>query len=311
MISFVIPCYNSHETLPGVVEDIDKAMLGQPGEEYEMILVNDCSPDNTGEVIAGLCREKPYITGVDLVKNFGQHAALMAGFHYVNGDIVICMDDDGQTPADEVWKLIEQIKLGHDVVYARYNEKHHSLFRNLGSKMNDIMADVMLNKPRDLYVSSYFAIKRFLVDEMIRYENPYPYVIGLVLRSTKDIVNVDITHKDRIMGTSGYNLGKLIGLWMNGFTAFSVKPLRIATCCGAVMALGGFIYGLITVIRKLLGINYVLGYSGIIITLTIIGGILLLMMGIIGEYIGRIYISLNNSPQYIVRKVMCGRDEDK
>ena len=303
MISIVIPCYNSHETLPHVIDGIDKAMSLREDENYEIILVNDCSPDNTGEVIEGLCREKPYITGVELVRNFGQHAALMAGFHYVTGDIVVCMDDDGQTPADEIWKLIEQIEAGHDVVYARYREKHHSLFRNIGSRLNDIMADVMLGKPKDLYVSSYFAIRRFLVDEMIKYSNPYPYVIGLVLRSTKDIVNVDITHHDRMAGTSGYSLSKLVGLWMNGFTAFSIKPLRIATFCGAVMALGGFIFGLVTVIRKIMGLNYIMGYSGIITTLTVIGGILLLMMGIIGEYIGRIYISLNSSPQYIVRKV--------
>lgn len=314
MISYVIPCYNSHETLPRVVSGIEEAMrqMNKEGEEkYEIILINDCSPDNTGEVIEGLCKEKPYVTGVELVRNFGQHAALMAGFHYVKGDIVVCMDDDGQTPADEAWKLIEQVKAGHDVVYARYREKHHSLFRNMGSRLNDVMADVMLNKPKDLYVSSYFAIKRFLVDEITKYANPYPYVIGLVLRSTKDIVNVDITHHDRLAGSSGYSLGKLVGLWMNGFTAFSIKPLRMATCCGAVMAIGGFIYGLITIIRKLLGLNYILGYSGMITMLTVIGGILLLMLGIIGEYIGRIYISLNSSPQYIVRKVMneTGQDE--
>ena len=308
MLSFVIPCYNSHATITGVVEDIDKAMREKHEEGYEIVLVNDCSPDNTGDVIEGLCKEKKYITGVELVRNFGQHAALMAGFHYVKGDIVICMDDDGQTPADEVWKLIDQIKLGHDVAYAKYSEKHHSMFRNLGSKMNDIMADMMLGKPKELYVSSYFAIKRFLVDEMIKYANPYPYIIGLVLRSTRDIVNVEITHHERAVGTSGYTIGKLFGLWMNGFTAFSVKPLRIATCCGAIMAIAGFVYGLITVIRKFMGLNYILGYSGIIITLTIIGGILLLMMGIIGEYIGRIYISLNNSPQYIVRNVIGGKD---
>ncbi len=308
MISIVIPCYNSHATLPSVISGIDGAMQHMKDEKYEIILVNDCSPDNTAEVIEGLCNEKPYIKGIDLVRNFGQHAALMAGFHYVTGDIVVCMDDDGQTPADEIWKLIEQIKAGHDVVYARYGEKHHSLFRNIGSRLNDIMADVMLGKPKELYVSSYFAIKRFLVDEIVKYSNPYPYVIGLVLRSTRDIVNVDITHHDRIAGTSGYSISKLVGLWMNGFTAFSIKPLRIATCCGAIMALGGFVLGLITIIRKLMGLNYIMGYSGIITTLTVIGGIMLLMLGIIGEYIGRIYISLNSSPQYIVRRIF-GKDE--
>ena len=302
MISIVIPCYNSHKTITRVVNDIDKVMEGR--EEYEIILVNDCSPDNTIDVINDLCNAKPYITGVDLVRNFGQHAALMAGFHYVKGDIVVCMDDDGQTPAEEIWKLIDKVKEGHDAVYAKYGNKQHSFYRNLGSKLNDIMADMMLGKPKDLYVSSYFAVKRFMIDEMIKYQNPYPYVIGLVLRSTKDIVNVDVNHRERMEGTSGYTLGKLINLWMNGFTAFSVKPLRIATCFGGVMAVFGFLYGFITVIRKLLGLNYIMGYSGIITILTIIGGILLLMLGIIGEYIGRIYISLNNSPQYIVRRVI-------
>ena len=218
------------------------------------------------------------------------------------------MDDDGQTPADEIWKLIDEVRAGHDAVYAHYGNKKHSLYRNLGSKLNDLMADAMLSKRKDLYVSSYFAVKRFIVDEMIKYQNPYPYVIGLVLRTTKDIVNVDVNHRERMEGNSGYTLGKLINLWMNGFTAFSVKPLRIATCVGAVMAIAGFVYGLVTIIRKLLGLNYIMGYSGIITILTIIGGILLLMMGIIGEYIGRIYISLNNSPQFIVRKVIGGKD---
>ena len=306
MISIVIPCYNSQNTIAHVVEEIENAMADR--EKYEIILVNDCSPDSTKDVIKDLCSKKSYITGVDLVRNFGQHAAIMAGFHYVNGDIVVCMDDDGQTPADEIWKLIDKIREGHDAVYARYNNKQHSLFRNLGSKLNDIMADMMLGKPRDLYVSSYFAVKRFMINEMIKYQNPYPYVIGLVLRSTKDIVNVDIKHRERMAGTSGYTLGKLINLWMNGFTAFSVKPLRIATCFGGIMALFGFLYGFITVIRKLLGLNYIMGYSGIITILTIIGGILLLMLGIIGEYIGRIYISLNNSPQYIVRNVFNDKD---
>ncbi|MCR5420109.1 MAG: glycosyltransferase family 2 protein [Lachnospiraceae bacterium] len=309
MISIVIPCYNSHETLERVIDEIDKALTEGHKEEYEVILVNDCSPDNTIDIIRKLCRDRDYITGVDLVKNFGQHAALMAGFHYVKGDIIVCMDDDGQTPADEIWKLIDEIKAGHDAVYAKYGNKHHSVFRNIGSKLNDLMADVMLNKPKDLYVSSYFAVKRFIVDEIIKYSNPYPYVIGLVLRSTKDIVNVDVNHRDRMAGNSGYTFGKLINLWLNGFTAFSIKPLRMATGFGALMAVGGFIYGIITIIRKLLGINYVLGYSGIITLLTIIGGILLLMLGIIGEYIGRIYISLNNSPQYIVRSVMGKEDK--
>lgn len=302
MISFVIPCYNSSQTIGSVVEEIAQAM-SKKNRPYEIILVNDSSKDNTADVIKDICMKHDNITGVNLVKNFGQHAALMAGFHYVNGDIIVCMDDDGQTPADEADKLIEQIEAGHDVVYARYAVKKHKAYRNFGSKLNDLMTRIMLGKPKGLYVSSYFAIKRLLIDEIIQYSNPYPYVIGLVLRSTKDVVNVDVNHRERQVGTSGYTMSKLIALWMNGFTAFSVIPLRIATACGGIIAVLGFAYGIITIVRKLIGLNYVLGYSGMMSALMFIGGLILLMLGIIGEYIGRIYISLNKSPQFIVREV--------
>ena len=251
MISFVIPCYRSGETLPGVVKEIRDTMGKLNGYAYEIVLVNDCSPDDTFEVIKKLCGENNNITGISLAKNFGQHGALMAGFHYAKGDITICLDDDGQTPAEEAGKLIEAIEKGADVVYARYVHKHHSGFRNFGSHVNEVMTRIMLGKPKDLYVSSYFAARRFVVEEIIRYEHAYPYVIGLVLRTTKNIVNVEVKHRDRWAGTSGYNLRKLFGLWFNGFTAFSVKPLRIATVSGAVFAGLGFLYGIYTIIKKI------------------------------------------------------------
>ena len=260
MISFVIPCYKSALTIRQVVDEIKGTM---ENEEFEIVLINDASPDNTFDVIRELCVENVNVIGINLNENFGQHAALMAGFHHVNGDIVVCLDDDGQTPANEAGKLITAILQGHDAVYARYEKKRHSRFRNFGSYINELMARILLEKPKDLYISSYFAVKRFIVDEMIKYENPYPYVIGLLLRSTKDIVNVDVCHREREVGKSGYTFGKLIMLWLNGFTAFSVKPLRIATATGFVVAIAGFVYGIVTIIRKLLGLNYILGFSGL------------------------------------------------
>lgn len=307
LTSFVIPCYRSSKTIGGVVEEIKTAM---EGSRYEIILVNDCSPDDTFNTITKLCEEDSRIVGVNLNTNFGQHAALMAGLNITKGDVVVCLDDDGQTPANEVHKLLDEIENGRDAVYARYPEKKHSAFRNWGSRLNDRMLRFMLGKAKDLKVSSYFAVKRLIVDEMIKYTNPYPYVIGLVLRSTKNISNVDIHHRERTEGKSGYTLGKLITLWMNGFTAFSVKPLRIATGVGAFMAAGSFIYGIITIILKLCNINYVLGFSALMTVTTFIGGINLLMLGIIGEYIGRVYISLNKSPQYIVKETIDNRNEE-
>ena len=171
MVSFVIPCYRSALTIEKVVNEIKETMID---EEFEIILVNDASPDNTFDVIRQLCRVHDNIAGVNLNRNFGQHAALMAGFHYVRGDIVVCLDDDGQTPAKEAGKLIAEIRQGHDAVYARYEKKQHSGFRNFGSHLNELMARFLLAKPRELYISSYFAVKRFIVDEMIKYENPYP-----------------------------------------------------------------------------------------------------------------------------------------
>lgn len=143
LVSFVIPCYRSSKTIVGVVEEIDKAMKRLSKYRYEIILVNDCSPDETFEVIRGICAERKDICGINLARNFGQHAALMAGFHYVRGDILVCLDDDGQTPADEVGKLLAKLEEGYDAVYARYEHKQHSTFRNLGSKVNEWMARVM------------------------------------------------------------------------------------------------------------------------------------------------------------------------
>lgn len=315
LVSFVIPCYRSELTLRKVTEEIKNTMeqLKDSGKryDYEIILVNDCSPDGTFDVIRQLCLENDKIKGVNLAKNFGQHAALMAGFHYVKGDIAVCLDDDGQTPADEVGKLLQGIEEGSDVVYAKYEHKMHSLFRNLGSSLNEEMAKIMLGKPKELYVSSYFAAKRFVVEEMKKYTNSYPYVIGLVLRTTKRISNVTVHHREREIGTSGYTLGKLIALWFNGFTAFSVKPLRIATAVGCTCSAAGFIYGIYTVIKKFINPDVPMGFSSTMAAIVFIGGMMMVMLGLVGEYIGRIYISMNNSPQYVVRETVNGGENDK
>ncbi len=310
LVSFVIPCYRSEATLPGVIREIQDTMEKMKDYGYEIVLVNDCSPDGTFSVIRKLCQENDNIVGIDLARNFGQHSALMAGFHYVKGDVIVCLDDDGQTPADEADRLLIGIEKGADVVYARYGKKHHSGFRNWGSHVNELMTRVMLGKPKDLYLSSYFAAKRFVVDEMLRYEFAYPYVIGLVLRTTKNIINVDVEHRDRQAGVSGYTIGKLLNLWFNGFTAFSVKPLRIATVTGAGCAFLGFAYGIYTIIKKIF-INppdLVTGFSALMSVLVFMGGMMMLMLGLLGEYMGRMYISMNNSPQFVIRECI-GRTE--
>lgn len=304
LVSFVIPCYRSALTIESVIQEILTTMGTMEQYEYEIILVNDASPDDTFEVIRRLCQENQKIKGINLARNFGQHAALMAGFRWCKGDIVVCLDDDGQTPADEAGKLLEKIEEGADAVYAKYLHKKHSVFRNLGSMTNELMTQYLLGKPRELYISSYFAVRRFVVEEMIRYENSYPYVIGLVLRSTKRIENVVVQHREREIGNSGYTIGKLMGLWFNGFTAFSIKPLRMATVIGGLCAAAGFGYGIYTIIKRLVNPLVPMGYSSTMAAIMFIGGMLMIMMGLIGEYIGRIYISMNNAPQYVIRETI-------
>ena len=303
-VSFVIPCYRSEQTITGVVEEITQTMGQLPGYTFEIILVNDCSPDNTFQIIRQLCGQYDNLIGINLARNFGQHSAIMAGLHYAAGDICVFLDDDGQTPANEVEKLLDAIAAGADVAMASYDHKMHSHFRNWGSKVNECMMHIMLRKPRELFVSSYFAVKRFVADSMLQYSNSYPYLPGLLLRATKNIVNVPVHHREREVGTSGYTLKKLLGLWFNGFTAFSVVPLRAATAVGVASAFVGFIYGIYTIIRKLVDPNILLGFSSIMAAILFIGGMLMIMLGLVGEYIGRIYISLNNSPQYVVREAI-------
>lgn len=303
-ISFCIPCYRSALSIQGVVQEIDDTMEKLSEYEYEIILVNDYSPDDTLSVIREICANNPRVTGIHLSRNFGQHAALMAGMQQSRGDVVVCLDDDGQTPACEVHKLLEKIEEGYDVVYAKYSNKLHSKFRNFGTKINELMTRFMLGKPKDLQVTSYFAARRFVVDNMLTYQNSFPYVIGLVLRATKNIANVEVTHRERTTGSSGYTISKLFGLWFNGFTAFSIKPLRIATFVGCFSAVMGFMYGIYIIIRKLVDPRVVLGFSSIMAAILFFCGMIMIMLGLIGEYIGRMYISMNNSPQYLVKEVI-------
>lgn len=308
-VSFVIPCYRSEHTLPHVVAEIEDKMKSLQQYEYDILLINDCSPDDTLGTIRRLCAEHDNIKGIGFSRNFGQHAALMAGLRHSDGDYVVCLDDDGQTPADEVDKLLDKLEEGYDAVYAKYEHKRHSAFRNMGSKVNELMTRVMLDKPAKLSVSSYFAVKRFVVQDMIKYENSYPYVIGLVLRATKNITNVPVNHREREEGSSGYTLKKLLGLWLNGFTAFSVKPLRIATAVGGASACFGFLYGIYTIVKRLVNPDVPMGFSSLMAVLVFFGGMIMVMLGLIGEYVGRIYISLNNSPQYVIRELINFEEE--
>ena len=307
-LSFVIPCYGSEHTVTSVVDEIVTQMAQNAIADYEVLCVNDCSPDGVWPVLMDLCDQYPAVCAIDLSKNMTRIPAVMAGLAQSKGDIMVVLDDDGQCPMDRIMDLIKPIADGADVAIAKYPEKKQSWFKNFGSRVNARMTEIMLEKPRELQFSNFLAIRRYVVEEILRYTNPYPYLTGLLLRTTSRIVNVDMEERERIAGTTTYTFKKLIALWMNGFTAFSVKPLRIATAVGFITAVIGFLWGFFTVLRKLINpANILAGYSSTMAVVLFVGGMLMLMLGLVGEYVGRIYISINRSPQYVIRSVYAGR----
>ena len=301
-ITVVIPCYGSTNTILEVVtRTIDT--LNERKNRYEIILVNDCSPDDVWNKIVVLHNKYPkIITGINFTKNFGQHAATMAGYKEAKGDVIVTFDDDGQTDPKDLWKLVDKLDEGYDAVIARYPALKENLFRRFGSFVNKKMAEWLVNKPKNIRGTSYTAIRNYVIQDMIKYDKPYPYLGGLVYRTTQNVTEVEVEHHKRINGKSGYSLKKLIRLITNGFTAFSIKPLRIASGLGFVTTFIGFIYGIVIIIRKLTWRITELGYSSILASLLFVGGIIMIMLGLIGEYIGRIYISINNSPQYVIKE---------
>ncbi len=305
LVSFVIPCYKSAKTVGNVVEDIQK-LREDNSFEIEIVLVNDGSGKDTFDAIEELVGRYDNITGVDLAKNRGQQSAIMAGFKYAKGDIIVVSDDDGQTPVEAVPKMIRMLDEDDlDVVCARYVERgKRSAFRRLGSWVNDMMVKYFLEKPDDIDTSVFFTARRFVAEEMMRYQNPYPYMAGLLLRTTYRIGNLELEQKARLAGQSGYTFSRLFSLWLNGITTFSIKPLRFASYAGILFAMVGFIAIIILVIEKFVIPDVSLGWTSLIATNLLVGGVILLVLGVIGEYIGRIYLCLNKTPQYVERTVI-------
>ena len=312
LISFVIPCYRSAKTIGHVVKDIEELMATREELTHEIILVNDGSPDNTFSVISELASQYDSVIGIDVAKNRGQQCAIMAGLRHAKGDLIVSSDDDGQTPIESVFQLMDKLEEENfDVVCAKYtNRGKRSLLRKLGTAANRKMAEVFLGKQKDLLPSIFFVARRFVIDEIVKYDNPYPYMSGLLLRTTKNIGNVEVQQKSRIAGESGYSLKKLISLWVNGFTTFSIKPLRFATIAGCIFALVGFIIIIALVVQKIVNPHMSVGWTSIVATNILVGGIIMVMLGVIGEYIGRIYLSINKNPQYVIREIV-GAVHDK
>lgn len=301
-LSIVIPVYNSQDSISKLTDHLVASL----GVDYklEIVLVNDSSKDNSEKLCIALYEKyETIVKFYSLSKNVGEHNAVMAGLNHTTGDFIVIMDDDFQNPISEVIKLVEFAKENsYDVVYTYYDRKQHHFFRNLGSKFNDKVANVMLKKPKDLYLSSFKLMSKFLVNEIIKYDLPFPYIDGLILRTTTNIGKIQVYHQERIVGKSGYTLTKLIALWLNMFTNFSILPLRVSIYIGFVFAFLGLIFGVYTVIEKLSNPRLPIGFAALAVSVFIFAGVQLISLGMIGEYIGRIFLSQNKRPQYTVKK---------
>jgi undecaprenyl-phosphate 4-deoxy-4-formamido-L-arabinose transferase len=305
-VSIVIPIYRGEKTIGRLVHTLASDLAGR--YDLEIVLVNDGSPDNAAAVCRQLATEVPGVKFVNLSRNFGEHNAVMAGLNQATGDYAVIMDDDFQNPPEEVGKLVEEIRRGYDVVFSYYERKQHHWFRNLGSRLNNYVASVLLKKPRDVYLSSFKAISRFAINEIIKYEGPYPYIDGLILRVTRSYSRVAVRHDPRSEGKSGYTLAKLVGLWLNMFTNFSVVPLRMATVAGFVFSLLGLASAVAFAVEKLRNPDLPVGWASLICSLFVIGGVQLFALGMIGEYLGRLFLKIGGQPQFVIREIVEGTE---
>jgi len=304
-LSIVIPVYNASRSIAELIAALETLPI-EGG--HEIILVNDGSLDDSLEVCIGLiAKARVPITLVNLARNYGEHNAVMAGLRHATGAHVITMDDDLQNPPDEVQRLLAFAQeTGKEVVYTYYDDKQHSFWRNLASRFTNRVADFVLDKPGGLYLCSFRCISAFVVREIIRYEGPFPYVDGLILQVTTDIDRLLVRHLPRAIGRSNYTIRRLLRLWMNMFVNFSVMPLRISTIIGFVLSAGGAIGGAAAVFEALFA-EPPPGWASLFAAVLVLSGVQLVILGIIGEYLGRVYLTPNGKPQSVVKWVHRGR----
>ena len=298
-LSICIPVYNGADTICPLMENLDSTFSKI---EKEVVLVNDGSRDKSAEVCKDLCKKYDYVKFINLRRNFGEHNAVMCALNYCTGDYAVIIDDDLQNPPEEIFKLLNEIEKGYDVVYSKYHVKKHNWFRNFGSKINDVFATWLIGKPKNLYLCSFKIINRAMIDELKKYKGPFPYIDGLLLRATNNVSSVFVEHKARTQGKSNYTLGKLLNLWLSMFINFSIKPMRFITITGLTISLISVVMALFFIVEKIMNPQTVPGWTTIIVLLLFFGGLQSTFLGIIGEYIGKNYLDQNNTPQWVVKE---------
>jgi glycosyltransferase involved in cell wall biosynthesis len=307
-LSIVVPVYNGANSVPALVEALGKLDVPNVpgGGGLEIVLVNDCSPDNSLEVCRELARANSVaLSVVNLSRNYGEHNAVMAGLSHIRGAHVICMDDDLQNPPEEVVRLWQHTRDNDfDVVYTYYAEKKHEAWRNLGSRFTNWCADHLLDKPKGLYLSSFRCMSAFLARKVVEHTGPFPYVDGLIMQITQKIGRLQVSHLPRAEGRSNYTLPRLLRLFMSMFLNFSVIPLRVGTLVGVAMAALGVVGFIVVLIEALLSSATPQGWASLMAAVLLLAGVQLIMLGLVGEYLGRMFLTINQRPQFVVRDVV-------
>jgi polyisoprenyl-phosphate glycosyltransferase len=300
-LSIVIPVYNGAKTIHKLVAEVRETL-----SEYnpEIILVNDGSADNSEQICENIATTFPAVIAISLRKNFGEHNAVMCGLNHVTGDYAAIIDDDFQNPPSEIIKLLTEAQKGFDVVYSKYKSKKHNIFRNIGSRFNDSMATILLEKPKGLYLSSFKIISKSLIDEIIEYHGPFPYIDGLIFRSTGNISSVYVEHSKRTEGRSNYTFRKLVSLYLNMFVNFSIKPLRFFILMGIIVFLIGLGLAISFVIEKFQHPDIPAGWASIAILIILFSGFQIIFLGVLGEYLGKQYLHQNGYPQWTIKKIV-------
>jgi undecaprenyl-phosphate 4-deoxy-4-formamido-L-arabinose transferase len=302
LFSIVIPVFNASSTIKQLVEAI-KEVLNK--YDIEIILVNDGSHDNSHEICLSLYKHNESIVKyIQLSKNFGEHNAVMAGLHHANGDYVIIMDDDFQNPPEELPKIIQEVqKYEYDILYTKYPKTYQILVRRLGSRFTNWVANIIIDKPKDLYLSSFKCLSRFVVKELIQYKGTYLYLDGLALRCTRNIGCIEVMHQKSKNRCSRYSLHKLVRLWLNVLLNFSVIPLRVSTGLGAIFCMIAIVLLVMAIVDKIIKPDIPMGWPSLMISIVMFSGVQLLILGLIGEYVGRLFLSSNQTPQFIIRHI--------
>lgn len=304
-LSIVIPVYNGKKTIEALCTSLVYLYDKRCG--LQIILVNDGSKDGSDERCRSLQAAYPEIVlYIKLSRNFGEHNAVMAGLNQASGDYCVVMDDDLQNPPEEVGKLVAEAQKGYDVVYAHYKNKRDSLLRNMGSIVNDKVATAILKKPKNLYLSSFKIMNRFLYREVIKYAGPNPYIDAIILRITDNIGSLPLEHRKRKKSKSGYTLGKLVSLWGNMAVSYSLYPLRVIGIVGILLMLFAIVYGVFKAFDDLNTYGKLSDFEKLMSANLFFRGLVMAAVSVLGEYVGRIYLMMNGDPQFVIRERLGG-----